>query len=106
MLNRKEEGFLLLTLGGEEVPETENDHIGGTESRALNLRVQQTGCESWLDHLRLGEPGARSLSLCFLICKVGMITSKGWWEDRNGIASFPCPRKVLGSCRPSGRRGS
>lgn len=43
MLDRKEEGFLLLIWGEEAAPETDNDHVGGTESRALHSRVQQTG---------------------------------------------------------------
>lgn len=28
---REEERFLLLFLGGEEIPETKNDHVGSTE---------------------------------------------------------------------------
>lgn len=61
----------------------------GIESRALDPRVQQTGCESWLYHLQLGEPGARSLSLSFLICKVGMIASKDGGKIEMALPGFP-----------------
>lgn len=69
----------------------ENGHVGSTELRALDSK---TGFEPWTHHLQLEEPWAKSLTLHFLICKVGVIMvpiSKGYGKDRMALAGLPAP---------------